>query len=226
MTTNMTATPAMTPLVTREELLTTGEAFDRSCKALGSRYTPEQLIEQIGDHYGKARGHFAKGLNQLIETGKRIEALKRHGEYGTYMDRIEALGIGRTSAQNYRDLARFAAHLRAEPGFATMSLNDAKALVVGYKAALKDDDLEDESNADDQQGKAKPRRRGRGNGQQGTGGRLDRLASRIVQLVRESRHTEPDILDQLDHVIARIQHVRSQLKSDVVDAGADDQGEG
>ncbi|MCL2429289.1 MAG: hypothetical protein FWD12_08665 [Alphaproteobacteria bacterium] len=218
MTTNMTATPAMTPLVTREELLTTGEAFERSCNALAKRYTPEQLIEQIGDHYGKARGHFAKGLNQLIEVGKRLESLKRHGEYGTYMERIEAMeGIGRTSAQHYRDLARFAANLRAEPNFATLSLNGAKELIASWKAALKDDNDLDAPIAP-KGGKPKapgaPRQRRT----------LERMFSRLVEFARENRY-EPDLDEQLDHGIARIQHVRAQLKNPVVDAEPEDQGE-
>jgi len=139
---------------------------------------------------------------------------------------IEALGIGRTSAQNYRDLARYAALLRAEPGLRDNVTERRQGAHVGYKAALKDDDLDDDSDHDDQQGKAKPRRRGRGNGQQGTGDRLDQLTSQIEQVARENRHTAPDILDRLDHVIARLRHLRSQPKSPVVaDAEAEDQVE-
>jgi len=154
-------------------------------------------------------------------VGKRIEALKRHGGHGTYMDRIEALGIKRTSAQNYRDLARFAVNLKAEPDFASMSLNDAKARIADFKAALKDDDDLDTPIAPSAGGKPKALRARRHSRT------VKRTFSRLVQYVRENRYTEPDLAEHIDHGIARLQHVMSQDKrSDVVDAEAEDQAEG
>jgi hypothetical protein len=101
-----------------------------------------------------------------------------------------------------------------------MSLNDAKALIVGYKAALRDeDDLDDLGGDGDQKGK--PKARGRRQSRV-TLARMERHAAHIVQLARELRF-EPDLDDRLDHIVNSIQHVRVQLKNGVVDADNDEE---
>jgi hypothetical protein len=126
-----------TQTIKRQDLVLAKETADRRTVTLGRRNTVDQLLAKVKEQHGRVLRNARLTLKAMIAAGEYLEALRYKSPHGEWMERVEALGIKRSTAQNYRDIAHYKLMLERETGFVDMSLRGALTQVAMYKDSEK-----------------------------------------------------------------------------------------
>jgi len=198
------------PIHQPSDVITAKNEQNSKIRRIAERNTVDQLLERISEQHGKVQKHAARTLAAMIATGEYLEALARKTFHGDLMERVEAIGIRRSTAANYRALASYAGLLRREPGgFEGMSLRGALEHIAIYKAAEADTTEEEFA-----KGKKLPAATKAKAERIVTGRKLQKAAERFVELVRTHRY-EPEVEEVIDDVVTRLKRIAAQSRTTI-----------